>query len=132
MTSALAHFNVRPSYATDTATATALVARIVADAGEGFVAVDFETTPLPSERERRVDLSRRVAEAKGKIQAATARHAAARRGAGDTAAATTALVIRRSWRRWRALQTTRSAPGSIRTARRRGCARSMAAAPASP
>ena len=51
-----AHFKVRPSYATDAATATALVAAIVADAGEGLIAVDFETTPLPSERERRADL----------------------------------------------------------------------------
>ena len=50
--SALAHFKVRPSYATDAATATALVAEIIADAGEGRIAVDFETTPLPSERAR--------------------------------------------------------------------------------
>ena len=67
--SALAHFKVRPSYATDAATATALVAEIITDAGEGLIAVDLETTPLPSERARLADLLRRVAEAKGKVQA---------------------------------------------------------------
>ena len=86
--SALAHFKVRPSYATDAATATALVAEIIADAGEGLIAVDLETTPLPSERARLADLSRRVAEAKGKVQAcdrAPRRGAAGgrRRGGGD-------------------------------------------------
>ena len=43
--SALAHFKVRPSYATDAVTATALVTEIIADAGEGLIAVDLETTP---------------------------------------------------------------------------------------
>ena len=89
---ALAHFGVRPSYATDAATAASLVAGNVADAGEGLIAVDFETTPLPSERERRADLARRVAEAKGKVQACAERRAVARRGA-DGAAATAALTI---------------------------------------
>ena len=81
--SALAHFKVRPSYATDAATATALVAEIIADAGEGLIAVDLETTPLPSERARLADLTRRVAEAKGKVQACD-RSAAPRRGGGQT------------------------------------------------
>ena len=44
---ALGHFKVRPSYATDMATAAALVAEIITDAGDGRIAVDFETTPLP-------------------------------------------------------------------------------------
>ena len=91
--SVLAHFKVRPSYATDAATATALVAEIIADAGEGLIAVDFETTPLPSERERLQDLSRRVAEAKGKVQACAERRAAARRGADGAAETTAALAI---------------------------------------
>ena len=92
--SALAHFKVRPSYATDAATATALVAEIIADAGEGLIAVDLETTPLPSERARLADLTRRVAEAKGKVQACAERRDAARRGAdGAAAEATAALAI---------------------------------------
>ena len=91
--SALAHFKVRPSYATDAATAAALVAEIITDAGEGLIAVDLETTPLPSERARLADLTRRVAEAKGKVQAATARRAAALRGADDAAAAVAARAI---------------------------------------
>ncbi len=78
--SALAHFKVRPSYATDAVTAAALVAEIITDAGEGLIAVDLETTPLPSERARLADLKRRVAEAKGKVKAATKLRDAARRG----------------------------------------------------
>ena len=81
--SALAHFKVRPSYATDAATAAALVAEIITDAGEGLIAVDLETTPLPSERARLADLSRRVAEAKGKVQGLRP-SAAPRRGGGQT------------------------------------------------
>jgi DNA polymerase-1 len=84
---ALSHFKVRPSYATDAATATALVAGIVADAGGGRIAVDFETTPLPSERERHAELKRRVAAAKGKVRACAERRAAARRGASADSAA---------------------------------------------
>jgi DNA polymerase-1 len=91
--SVLAHFKVRPSYATDAATAATLVAAIVADAGDGLIAVDFETTALPSERERRVDLSRWVAEAKGKVRACTERRAAARRGTDGAAETTAALAI---------------------------------------
>ena len=91
--SAVAHFRVRPSYAPDVATAASLVAAIVADAGQGRIAVDFETTALPSERERLKDLFRRVAEAKGKVQAGTERRAAARRGADGAGAATAALAI---------------------------------------
>ena len=91
--SALAHFKVRPSYATDAATATALVAEIITDAGEGLIAVDLETTPLPSERARLADLTRRVAEAKGKVQACAERRDAARRGADGAAAAAAALAI---------------------------------------
>ena len=79
--SALAHFKVRPSYATDTATAIALVAEIIADAGEGRIAVDFETTPLPSEQARCAELQRRVATAKGTVKACNERRAATRRGA---------------------------------------------------
>ena len=41
--SALTHFKVRPSYATDATTSTALVAEIVTDAEEGLIAVDLET-----------------------------------------------------------------------------------------
>ena len=96
--SALAHFKVRPSYATDAATATALVAEIIADAGEGLIAVDLETTPLPSERARLADLSRRVAEAKGKVQACAERRDAARRGADGAAEATAALAIAKAER----------------------------------
>ena len=96
--SALAHFKVRPSYATDAATATALIAEIITDAGEGLIAVDLETTPLPSERARLADLLRRVAEAKGKVQAATERRAAAWRGADDAAAAAAALAIAKAER----------------------------------
>ena len=81
---------MRPSYATDAATAAALVAEIIADAGEGLIAVDFETTPLPSERERLADLSRRVAEAKGKVQACAERRA---RRDGRRRGATAALAI---------------------------------------
>ena len=98
--SALAHFKVRPSYATDAATATALVAEIITDAGEGLIAVDLETTPLPSERARLADLLRRVAEAKGKVQAATERRDAAR--GGQTARRRRrprSRSPRRSWRR---------------------------------
>ena len=91
--SVLTHFKVRPSYATDVATATALVAEIIANAGEGLIAVDLETTPLPSERAGLGDLTRRVAEAKGKVQAATARRAAALRGADDAAPAVAARAI---------------------------------------
>jgi DNA polymerase-1 len=91
--SALTHFKVRPSYATDAATAAALVAGIVADAGSGRIAVDFETTPLPSERERRADLARRAAEAQGRVRACAERRAAARRGADGAAEATGALAI---------------------------------------
>ena len=91
--SACAHFKVRPSYATDTATATALVAEIITDAGEGLIAVDFETTPLPSERARYADLKRRVAEAKGKAKACAELRDAARRGADDAAEATARLSI---------------------------------------
>ncbi len=91
--SVLAHFKVRLSYATDAATAIALVAAIVTDAGDGLIAVDLETTPLPTERARLADLTRRVAEAKGKVQAATARRAAALRGADDAAPAVAARAI---------------------------------------
>jgi DNA polymerase I len=97
--SAMAHFKVRPCYATDATTATTLVAEIVACAGEGLIAVDFETTPQRSERERLADLKRRVAEAKGKVRACAERRAAARRGApfdkgsGGVAETTTALAI---------------------------------------
>src|SRR6185436_5367892 len=91
--SALAHFKVRPSYATDAATATALVAGIVADAGEGRIAVDLETTPLPSERARLADLLRQVAEAKGTVRACAERRAAARRGADGAAETAAALAI---------------------------------------
>jgi hypothetical protein len=69
--SALAHVGVRPSYVTCTETAAALVDEIIADAGDGRIAVDFETTALPSERERLKDLSRQAAEAKGRVQAYT-------------------------------------------------------------
>ena len=58
---ALAHFKVQPSYATDAAMAAALIAEIITDAREGLIAVDLETTPLPSERARLADLTRRVA-----------------------------------------------------------------------
>jgi DNA polymerase-1 len=91
--SALAHFKVRLSYATDAATATALVAAIVNDAGDGLIAVDFETTALPSERERLKDLKRRAAEAKGRVRACAERRAAARRGADGAAETTAALAI---------------------------------------
>ena len=91
--SALDHFKVRPSYATDAVTAATLVAEIITDAGEGLIAVDLETTPLPSERARLADLTRRVAEAKGKVQAATARRAAALRGADGAAAAVAVRAI---------------------------------------
>ncbi len=94
--SALAHFKVRPSYATDAATAAALVAAIVADAGEGLIAVDFETTALPRERERLRDLSRRVAEAKGRAKACAERRAAARRGAAELAIAKAELAALQS------------------------------------
>ena len=83
---------MRPSYATDAASAAALVAGIVADAGEGRIAVDLETTPLPRERERRAELSRRAAEAKGKVRACAERRAAARRGAAGAVEATAALA----------------------------------------
>ena len=131
--SALAHFKVRPSYATDAATATALVAEIITDAGEGLIAVDFETTPLPSERARLADLTRRVAEAKGKVQACAERRAAARRGQTTRRRRRPrSRSPRRSWRRSRRPSTTPSGPVSIRTVRRRGSASSTAAAPASP
>ena len=42
---ALAHFKVRPSYATDAVTAAALVSEIITDAGDGRIAVDLETAP---------------------------------------------------------------------------------------
>ena len=115
--SALAHFKVRPSYATDAATATALVAEIITDAGEGLIAVDLETTPLPSERARLADLTRRVAEAKGKVQACAKRRDAARRGADGAAEATAALALAKaelaalaSGRRPRRAGRSRSAP----------------------
>jgi DNA polymerase-1 len=92
ITSSLAHFKVQPSYATDAATAAALVAEIIADASGGRIAVDFETTPLPSERAREADLKRRVAAAKGKVKACRERRAAARRGGGDATVATAALA----------------------------------------
>jgi DNA polymerase-1 len=91
--SALAHFKVRPSYATDAAAATALVAEIIADAGDGLIAVDFETTPQRSERARCEDLKRRVAAAKGEAKACADRRAAARRGADGAAETTTALAL---------------------------------------
>ena len=131
--SALAHFKVRPSYATDAATAAALVAEIITDAGEGLIAVDLETTPLPSERARLADLLRRVAEAKGKVQAATERRDAARRGADDAAEAMAALAIAKAERAaLLSAATTLRGPVSTRTVRRRGSASSTAAAPASP
>src|SRR5262245_6811090 len=91
--SALAHFRVRPSYATDAATATTLVGQIVADAGGGHIAVDLETTPQQSERERLEDLKRQVAEAKGRVKACRECHAAARRGADGAAETAAALAI---------------------------------------
>jgi hypothetical protein len=96
--SACQHFNVQPSYATDAPTATALVTEIVTSAGDGRIAVDFETTPLPSERAREKDLERRVAAAKGKVKACAERRAAARRGTDNAAAlrqaeATAALAL---------------------------------------
>ena len=115
----LTHFKVRPSYATDAATAAALVAEILADAGEGRIAVDFETTPLPSERERRADLARRAAEAKGRVRACAERRAAARRGAdGAAERRPRSRSPRRSSLRCRAPRTTPSGPVSIRTVRR--------------
>ena len=91
--SALAYFKVRPSYATDRAVATALVAEIITDAGEGLIAVDFETTPLRSELARCADLKRQVAEAKGREQACAKRRDAARRGADGAAEITSALAL---------------------------------------
>ena len=90
--SALAHFKVRPSYATDAATAAALVAAIIADAGDGLIAVDFETTPLPSERER-LGISRAAwPRRRGRFRPAPS--AAPRRDGGQTRAeATAALAI---------------------------------------
>jgi DNA polymerase I-like protein with 3'-5' exonuclease and polymerase domains len=90
--SALAHFKVRPSYATDAVTAAALVAEIITDAGGGLIAVDLETAPLPSERARLADLLRQVAAAKGKVQACAKLRDAARR-AGDATEATAALAL---------------------------------------
>lgn len=84
--SACAHFKVQPSYATDTATATALIAEIVTDAGEGRIAIDLETTPLPSERERCAELARRAAAAKGRVKVLRpAQSAAPQRCGGQTA-----------------------------------------------
>src|SRR6478672_7868539 len=91
--SACAHFKVRPSYATDAATAAALIAEIITDAGDGLIAVDLETAPLPSERARLADLLRQVAEAKGMVQACTERRAAARRRTDGAAETTAALAI---------------------------------------
>ena len=131
--SALGHFKVRPSYATDAATAAALVAGIIADAGEGLIAVDLETTPLPRELARGADLSRRAAEVKGKVQACAERRAAARRGADGAAETTAALAIAKAG--LAALQSAEDhagRAGPIRSVRRRGSARSTTVAPASP
>ena len=114
--SALGHFKVRPSYATDMATAAALVAEIITDAGDGRIAVDFETTPLPSERARLADIARRVAAAKGKVQAYAGRRWRVR-DAGRARASP-----RRSLRHCGAPRTTPGAPVSIRSVRRCGCA----------
>ena len=48
----LAHFHARAAYATDNAHATMLVAEILADAGDGLIALDIETAPIASERAR--------------------------------------------------------------------------------
>ena len=95
--SVLAHFKVRPSYATDAVTASALVAEIITDAGNGLIAVDLETAPLPSERARLADLFRQVAEANGKVKARAKLRDAARR-AGDATEATAALALAKAER----------------------------------
>ena len=99
--SALAHFKVRPSYATDAATATALVAEIITDAGEGLIAVDLETTPLPSERARLCGSNAPGSRGEGE-GSRPAPSAAPRRGGGQTARRRRrprSRSPRRSWRR---------------------------------
>jgi hypothetical protein len=46
--SVLGRFGVRLAYATDSATAAALVAEIIADADGGLIAIDIETAPTPA------------------------------------------------------------------------------------
>ena len=131
--SALAHFKVRPSYATDAATATALVAEIIADAGEGLIAVDLRDHPA-AERAG-APCGSLAPGSRGEGEGPGLRRAPRRGATGADGAAERrprSRSPRRSWLRCRAPRTTPSGPVSIRTVRRRGSARSTAAAPASP
>jgi len=65
----LAHFHVRASYATENAHATMLVAEILADAGDGLIALHIETAPIASEHARLAGIRTNLAAARGRKRA---------------------------------------------------------------
>src|SRR4051812_20615801 len=69
--SVLDRFGARLAYATDYATAAALVAEIIADANGGLVAIDLETAPTPSEQKRLWALRLQLADVVGRLNALT-------------------------------------------------------------
>src|SRR4051794_18643312 len=73
----LARFGARVAYATNAKAAARAVATVLADGA--LVALDFETTPHPNERERAAALKREKADAKGQVHALDLRQKAARR-----------------------------------------------------
>src|SRR3954451_14164514 len=69
--SVLDRFGVRLAYATDYATAAALVAEIIADADGGLIAIDIETAPTPAEQKRLWALRLQLADVVGRLEALT-------------------------------------------------------------
>ena len=65
----LRRFSVRVAYCTTEDDATAALSEIIADAGEGFVSVDFETMPNRDAAQQLIDMRQQVAAAQGTIKA---------------------------------------------------------------
>src|SRR3954453_16367044 len=84
---ALTHFAAHAAYAADPETAAHRVADILTNAD--LVALDLETTPLPTEQTRAAALQREKAEAEGRVRALAIRRKAAR---GELAALTVATA----------------------------------------
>ena len=69
--SVLDRFGVRLAYATDYATAAALVAEIIADADGELIAIDIETAPTPAEQKRLWAIRLQLADVVGRLKALT-------------------------------------------------------------
>ena len=65
----LKRYNCRIKYATNDMQASTVLAAILADAKDGIVAIDIETTPHESERQRLIALAQKEAVARGTLRA---------------------------------------------------------------